>query len=127
MKPIAVYGPAMMQKTFNPYSLIPDQKRDYDGYKAANIDDQYEGMVSLYKALVESKNAPAVWLLDNMGITESKDYLEKMGITLPDNGLSIALGGLKNGLTPVDMMQSYGTFARGGDTMPANTIDRIYK
>src|SRR5699024_10522179 len=39
MKPIAVYGPALMREKYEPYSLIPDQKKEYDGYTATNIDD----------------------------------------------------------------------------------------
>lgn len=126
IKPIAVYGPAMMKKKFQPYSLIPDQKKDYNGYSATNYDGQYDGVVSIYQALVQSKNTPAVWLLNNLGIADAKAYLKKMGITLPDKGLSIALGGLKEGLTPMDMMQSYGTFAHNGEMISAHTIDRIY-
>src|SRR5699024_8015459 len=60
-------------------------------------------------------------------ITDAKDYLEKMGVTFPDKGLSIALGGLKQGLTPIEMMQGYGTFAHNGDMVASHTIDRIYK
>lgn len=126
MKPIAVYAPAMMREKYQPYSLIPDQKVAYDGYTATNYDGQYDGAVSLYQALVESKNAPAVWLLENIGISDAKGYLEKMGISLPDDGLAIALGGLKQGLTPLDMVQSYRTFAHNGQVTDAHTIDRIY-
>ncbi|MEN1970243.1 transglycosylase domain-containing protein [Lentibacillus sp. N15] len=126
MKPIAVYGPALMQKKFQAYTLIPDQKIDYKGYTATNYDGQYDGAVSIYQALVASKNAPAVWLLNNLGIAEAKGYLKNMGISLPDKGLSIALGGLKEGLTPIDMMQSYRTFAHNGEVIPAHTINQLY-
>ncbi|MGY0692843.1 transglycosylase domain-containing protein [Virgibacillus sp. FSP13] len=126
MKPIAVYAPAMMKDNYQPYSLVPDQKIERNGYIATNYDDQYDGAVSIYEALVESKNAPAIWLLDQIGIPYAKDYLEKMDISLPDDGLAIALGGLEQGLTPLDMVKSYRTFVHDGKTIETHSIDRIY-
>src|SRR5699024_365041 len=86
LKPLAVYGPAMM-KEYDPYSLIIDEERSYDGYTATNYDHHYEGSVSIYDALTKSKNAPAVWLLDQIGINYAKDYLNKMNMKIPDEGL----------------------------------------
>lgn len=126
MKPLAVYGPAMMLGDFGPYSLIPDEKIAFDGYTAQNYDDTYDGAVTVYDALIKSKNAPAVWLLDQIGIRYAKDYLEKMNINIPDDGLAIALGGLTTGVTPLDMVQGYRTFVHGGEFVEAHAIDKIY-
>ncbi|WP_164669557.1 transglycosylase domain-containing protein [Virgibacillus doumboii] len=126
MKPIAVYGPAMMKETFQPYTLVRDQKVEINGYTATNYDGEYSGAVSIYEALVESKNAPSVWLLNQIGIPYAKDYLNKMNITIPDKGLAIALGGLSEGLTPLQMAESYHTFASGGEAIDAAAIDRIF-
>lgn len=126
IKPIAVYGPALMKEKYNPYSLIPDKKISFDGYTAENVLDQYEGMVSIYEALNASKNAPAVWLLDAIGIDYAKSYLSKMDISIKDNGLAIALGGLSDGITPIKMMESYRPFIHGGKYIESHTINRIY-
>ncbi|WP_174616229.1 transglycosylase domain-containing protein [Virgibacillus ihumii] len=126
MKPIAVYGPAMMKKTYQPYSVIPDQKMEINDYTATNYDDQYAGAVTIYDALVQSKNAPAVWLLDQIGISYAKDYLQQMDITIEDQGLAVALGGLSKGLTPLQMAESYRTFASGGKAIESTTISKIY-
>ncbi|WP_404451683.1 penicillin-binding protein [Virgibacillus necropolis] len=126
IKPIAVYGPAMMREEYGPYSLIPDQKASYDGYTAENVLGNYEGTVSIYEALRVSKNAPAVWLLDSIGIDYAKSYLEKMNISIEDNGLAIALGGLSKGITPIKMMESYRPFIHGGKFIESHTITRIY-
>ncbi|MBM7571467.1 transglycosylase domain-containing protein [Aquibacillus albus] len=125
MKPLAVYGPAMMLEDYQPYTFLADEQHSYDGYTAANADGQYDGTVTMYDAIRESKNAPAVWLLDQIGIGYSKSYLEKMDISLPDKGLSIALGGLENGLTPIQLVQSYRPFIHNGQWIKAHTIDRI--
>ncbi|WP_099157317.1 transglycosylase domain-containing protein [Virgibacillus ndiopensis] len=126
MKPIAVYGPGMMKEDYQPYTLLPDQKMDNDGYTVTNVDNNYAGAVSIYEALIKSKNVPAVWLLDEIGIPYAKEYLTKMDITIPDNGLAIALGGLSKGITPLEMMESYRVFAHSGEAIESHTIDRIY-
>lgn len=127
IKPIAVYGPALMEDDkFNPYSLIPDQPIDYNGYKVENANKQYDGAVSLYQALIQSKNAPTVWLLDQIGIDNAKSYLDKMNITIEDDGLAIALGGLSEGITPLQLVESYRSFANNGKVIQSSTIDEIY-
>ncbi|QKY68518.1 transglycosylase domain-containing protein [Lentibacillus sp. CBA3610] len=126
IKPVAVYGPAMMQEAYQPYTLIPDQEMEIDGYTTTNYDDQYNGAVTIYDALVESKNAPTVWLLNDIGIPYAKDYLNKLNLPVEDEGLAIGLGGLSEGLTPLQMAESYRPFANGGKTIEALTIDQIY-
>lgn len=126
MKPLAVYGPAMMQETYQPYTMIRDEEMAIDGYTATNYDDQYDGAVSIYEALVKSKNAPAVWLLNEIGIPYSKKYLDQLDLPVQDEGLAIALGGLSEGLTPLQLAESYQSFASSGETVDALTINQIY-
>ncbi|MUK90098.1 PBP1A family penicillin-binding protein [Ornithinibacillus sp. L9] len=126
IKPIAVYGPALMQEAYQPYTLIPDELNDYDGYTATNIDGKYEGIVSIYQAILHSKNASAVWLLDQIGISYAKNYLDKMDISIPDDGLALALGGLTEGISPLQMMEAYSTFINDGKVVGSSTINRIY-
>lgn len=125
-KPLAVYGPALMMKEkYHPYTLIPDQKRTYDGYTAKNYDDQYDGVVSIYDAVIYSKNAPAVWLLNEIGIVNSKKYLKKLHLPIKDEGLAIALGGLSTGVTPAALMEGYTSFAQQGNVVKAHSIHQI--
>ncbi|SNZ14360.1 penicillin-binding protein 2A [Terribacillus aidingensis] len=129
MKPLAVYGPALETGEYNPYSELPDEKKSYDDgkYSVSNYNDEYEGDITMYEALQESKNTTAVWLLDQIGIKTSKSYLEKMKIELPeDKGLSIALGGLKVGLTPLQIAEGFRTFAHEGQWIEAQSINAIY-
>lgn len=126
IKPLAVYGPAMMTDKFDAYSVIPDEEMEVDGKPVHNVDGQYDGTVSIYDALRESKNVPAVWLLNEIGIDNGKSYLKKTGTKLPDDGLSIALGGLRDGMTPLEMTKSYSSFANDGKAVEPYTISRIY-
>ena len=48
---------------------------------------------------------------------KSLEYLQKMGITTlneEDEVLSLAIGGMKNGVSPLEMASAYGTIANGG-------------
>lgn len=126
IKPLAVYGPALMRESYHPYSLLVDQKLDYDGYTAKNYDDEYAGTITLYDALVQSKNAATVWLLDEIGVSYAKKFLKQMHINIPDQGLAMALGGLSEGLTPMEVLTGYRTFAHAGKAIKPQTIDRIY-
>lgn len=126
IKPIAVYGPALMQESFHPYTLIRDEPLEYSGYIARNYDGIYDGETSIYNALIKSKNAPAVWLLNEIGISHVKDYLKQMGIPLEDDELAIALGGLKEGITPLQMASSYQMIANGGVIVSPITIEKVF-
>lgn len=124
-KPIAVYAPSLDLKLFHPYSLLKDEKLAYGDYIPENYDNQYAGKVSMFDAIVASKNAAAVWTLSEIGITKSKEYLQKVGISIKDQGLAIALGGLSDGVTPIQMANAYRTFTMNGKYSENHLIQKI--
>ncbi|WP_347552319.1 PBP1A family penicillin-binding protein [Pseudalkalibacillus hwajinpoensis] len=126
LKPVAVYGPALEKKEYSPYTLLKDEKIDYDGYSPSNYNNQYKGQLSLYDAVRISANAPAVWLLNEIGINYSKTYLEKNGIDVEDNDLKIALGGIDKGVSPFEMMEAYSPFVAEGKRVDPHFITEIY-
>jgi len=126
IKPLLVYSPALETGNFNPYSLIPNEQSALGEYKPKNYNNEYSKNMTMYKAILESANVPAVWLLNDIGIEVAKNYLEKMNISIPDRGLSMALGGLKNGLTPLELVKAYSTFGHEGDALEPFVISAIY-
>lgn len=128
-KPLAVYGPALDSGHYQPFSLLQDKKviyKKYGNYPPTNYSGRYTGEMTMYDALTISQNAPAVWLLNQIGIDRSKDYLKKMGISIPDNGLAIALGGLRRGVTPLQMAAAYTSFDNQGEKADPYFIQAIY-
>lgn len=125
IKPLAVYGPALEESKFEPYSMLVDQQLSYGDYEPRNYNNVYKNKISMYDALIESANAPAVWMLDQLGIDIGKKYLSKTGIAIPDSGLSIALGGLEEGITPLDMVKAYRAFATEGNIIQPHVITKI--
>lgn len=126
MKPLAVFAPALMTEDFDPYSMLPDEKQEWDGHVVHNYDDLYEGSISFYDALKKSKNTSSVWLLNEIGIDFSKSYLNKLDMPIEDDGLSIALGGLEKGVSPIQLVQGYRTFIHSGQMVEAHAISEIY-
>ncbi|MDA1476013.1 transglycosylase domain-containing protein [Bacillus changyiensis] len=113
-KPLAVYGPALEEKRYKPYSLLEDKQLSYNGYTPKNYDMHYDGKVSMVDALTYSKNAPAVWMLNELGVDTVKPYLNKLGMNIPDDGLSLGLGGLEKGVSPLQLAGAYRSFANLG-------------
>ncbi|WP_408055263.1 transglycosylase domain-containing protein [Sutcliffiella halmapala] len=124
-KPLAVYAPAIEEATYEPYSLLTDKLLSYDGYEPRNYHHKYLDKVSMYDAVRDSLNAPAVWTLNELGIKKSKGYLEKMDLSIPDNGLAIALGGLKEGVTPLELTKAYRNFGKNGKVVEPHFIKEI--
>src|SRR5699024_4454833 len=127
MKPLSVYAPALETGNYDPYSVLPDELEEWDGKPVRNNDDQYDGGVTLYNAVKQSKNTSAVWLLDDIGVDTGKKYLDKMHFDVgDDNARRLALGDLSVNVSPKEMMQSYRPFIHSGEMVDAYIIDDIY-
>src|SRR5690625_2574067 len=125
IKPLVIYGPALMENEYHPYVMLPDEAIEFDGHVVSNVDGKYEGYVSLYDALVRAKNAPSVWLLNELGVEQGKVYLEKMNIQIEDDGLSVALGALSEGMTPLEIVKGFSSFGNESKAVEPFTIERI--
>lgn len=128
-KPLAVYAPALEEGKYEPYSLLKDELLSYeDGqevYKPRNYHHQYKKEVTMYEAIRDSLNAPAVWALNELGVKKSKSYLDKLELSIPDNGLAIALGGLTDGVTPLELTKAYRSFGKNGKIIEPYFIEEI--
>lgn len=81
----------------------------------------------MQEAVVSSWNVPAVWLLHEIGIDRGLQFAKSLGISLPaqDRQLGIALGGLSEGVSPLQMAQAFSAFAAKGVLHQAHTITKI--
>ncbi len=125
-KPLSVYGPALESEKYKPYSMLRDEELSYDGYEPKNYNGRYDGEVSMVDAISHSVNSSAVWLLNKNGISDSKSYLEQLGMPIEDKGLGIALGGIDQGVTPLQMVKGYRSFLHEGKTIEPFVISKIY-
>lgn len=123
-KPVAVYGPAL-ELGYSPATVLDDFPLKYatpQGSKTfVNYDNRYRGLISMRTAIQYSVNTVAVKMLDKIGINEGFNFARKLGITslvesgpANDMGLSLALGGLTKGVSPLELTAAYGAFANQG-------------
>ncbi|WP_260682025.1 transglycosylase domain-containing protein [Alkalicoccobacillus porphyridii] len=125
-KPISVYAPALESGVWSPYSMLRDELLAYDNYRPKNYNHQYQGELTMYDALVQSANAPAVWLLNELGINRSLDMIGKFGFKISDHRLAIALGGLREGVTPYQLTKAYRAFNEEGRIIEPYFIKELY-
>jgi penicillin-binding protein 1A len=80
-----------------------------------NYDDAYSGVSTLARATTFSDNAVYAQVGIKAGTKRVARTAERMGIRTPvSSNYAITLGGLKQGVTPLDMAHAYQTFATGG-------------
>lgn len=124
IKPFSVYAPAL-ESGYRPDSILKDEPLSY--YDAKNFDGTYQGEATMYHAVAQSLNLPAVWLLHEMGINKGYNKAKEFGIPLAasDKYYGLALGGLETGTSPAVMASAYGVFANGGTLYEPHLITKI--
>ncbi|KRM72478.1 membrane carboxypeptidase [Lacticaseibacillus brantae DSM 23927] len=128
IKPLMVYTPAL-ENGYHYDSVLVDKKQSYgkNNYTPTNATGTYLGSVPMYTALADSLNAPAVWLLNKIGVQTGVDSLDKFGLQLKsgDQNLAAALGGVTTGFSPLQMARAYSAFANGGSIVEPHFIRKI--
>ena len=124
MKPLSVYAPAL-ESGYKPDSILQDVPQEY--YDAKNYSGTYQGEVPMYQAVAQSLNLPAVWLLHEIGLNKGYNKAQEFGIPLDksDKYYGLALGGLENGTSPMQMAAAYGAFANQGRVYQPHLITKI--
>nr|WP_137110834.1 penicillin-binding protein 1C [Rhodobacter sp. SY28-1] len=119
LKPL-VYALAFDEGLGHPETMIDDKPMSFGAYAPQNFDKLYMGTIRMREALQLSRNIPVVELTDALGPAKLISAMEKAGMqpVFPGDqpGLAIALGGV--GVSLSDMVQLYGTLARGGVARP---------
>ncbi len=133
MKPLVSYLPAL-DNGYTAGSAIMDEPIKNIGGRPwpRNWYGGYWGPTPIRRAVEQSSNAAAVKALEEIGIETSMKYLERMGIidydhpdkdsfitaeenpVYNDQNLALALGGMTEGITPLDITAAYGSIANDG-------------
>ena len=117
IKPIAVVGPAIQKRIITASSIYDDTVEDFPGgYHPVDYNKPL-GEITVRRAIESSQNIPFVEIMQELTPSTSIDYLEDLGITTlteEDNNLSLALGGLEKGISPLEMAAAYATIANDG-------------
>lgn len=126
-KPISVYAAAIDRYGMLPSSLADDTQRPFGSYAPQNSGGHYYGMVTLREALSKSLNVASVDLLNRTDVDSARNYAQRAGITLSDQdrNLSLALGALTDGVSPMALCGAYAPLANGGNAVIPHLIRRI--
>ncbi|MFP5364630.1 MAG: transglycosylase domain-containing protein [Thermoleophilia bacterium] len=91
---------------------VPDST---ERFTVNNYEDAYSGVSTLARATTFSDNAIYAQVGIKVGTKRVARTAERMGIRTPvSTNYAITLGGLKQGVTPLDMAHAYQTLATGG-------------
>ena len=116
LKPF-VYAAAFDQGLVQPGSILADDPSAWQGFMPQNMDHTYIGDLTAAEALAESRNLPAMHLLQQIGIPTAGRLLEACGLEglaqqSVQAGLDLAIGGCV--VSPRDLAEAYATLARLG-------------
>ncbi|GAA0347936.1 PBP1A family penicillin-binding protein [Bacillus carboniphilus] len=116
IKPILDYAPAIEYLKWSTYHQIVDEPYTYSkGQPVNNWDEDYYGQMSIRKALAMSRNIPAVKALQEVGLENAQDFAVSLGLPLQDEIYeSYAIGGLRKGVSPLQMAGAYAAFGNEG-------------
>lgn len=121
-KPLADVLPGIEEGIITPATLYADiytvfgggyDPENYNGF--ASTDDPYR---TVRRAITTSQNIPFIKVLAELGTEKSLEYLRKMGFTTLDDvndaTLPLAIGGLHNGVSPLEMAAAYAMISNDG-------------
>ena len=119
IKPVAVYAPALENGIINKSSVYEDKPITIGTWSPVNYYKGYKGKMSVKYAIELSTNTVPIQILQKLGVNKSYDFLsQKLGITSlteSDRNLAaLALGGLTNGVSNIELTAAYCAFANDG-------------
>ena len=129
-KPLFDYGPAIEYNNFCESTPFNDDTYTYSsGARLKNWDGNYQGVITLKKALAESRNIPAVKAFQSVDNQKIKEFVLSLGMTPEidsEGGLheAHALGAF-NGTNPVQLAGAYAAFGNGGYYTKPYSVSKI--
>src|ERR1700691_5966178 len=118
----------VIDKGASPNDTILDEPVTFETgsgpYSPHNYDDKFEGIITLRRALAQSRNIPALKLANKVGIKSVIDYAERFGITakLPPY-LPVALGSAE--ITLIEQTSAYSVFPNDGVRVTPHYITKV--
>ena len=122
IKPLAIYAPGIDSGIFTAATTFDDIPTTFKigttVWKPSNSYRGYRGLTSVRKGIEISSNIIAAKAFMEVGASTSMSYLKKFGITTLTNADAVpgalALGGLTQGMYPIEHAAAYGTLANSG-------------
>ena len=124
IKPLADVLPGIEEGTITPATIYADLKTTFGkDYEPENYNN-FTGLRTVRTALTTSQNIPFIKVMAELTPQKSIEYMEKMGISSlvhasdnkehNDENLSLAIGGMTYGISPLEMAAAYASVANDG-------------
>ncbi len=129
-KPVIDYGPAIEYLGWSTGTTVIDDEYGYSsGGAIKNFDDKFKGILTVKKALAQSRNVPALYTFQQTTNEQKLDFARSLGWSpeVTPNGTMLesdSIGGFK-GVTAIEASAAYGAFARGGIYIEPYTYTEI--
>ena len=125
IKPLVAYGPAV-DLGYGAGYVINDSPLQ-GSYSPNNSDGTFRGRISMRQAIMGSRNVCAVRMLATIGVDVGWEYGVRLGLPLVDSdrNLSLTLGGLTYGVSPLEMAGGFAAFANEGLYIEPYCVVRI--
>ncbi len=108
------YGPSSVIDS-QPLNLIVPNSGGKEHFIVHNFGNQYSGPITLANATAISDNSVFTQVGISVGVQRVARMAKAMGIRTPvSSNYAMILGGLRIGVTPLDMAHAYETIAEGG-------------
>jgi membrane peptidoglycan carboxypeptidase len=119
-----VYEAALRDHKITLATILNDTPTDFNGYRPTDWDNRWMGPLTARRALIMSRNVPAVEVGQMEGMTNVIALAHQMGITSHlDPGLATAIGG--SDITLYEHVQGYQVFADQGRRVDLNVIREV--
>ncbi|MGA2926481.1 MAG: transglycosylase domain-containing protein [Solirubrobacteraceae bacterium] len=107
---------------FLPAGWLPEDPT----WSVHTAEETYQGTINVTKATVVSDNTVFAQLAADLGWRKLDATAHAMGITSPlDGNPAEVIGGLRVGVTPLEMADAYATLANGGTHIAPTIIDHV--
>ncbi len=111
-----------------PATVVPDEPTTFlfgdEPYEPRNYEDEYDGLITLRRALAHSRNCATVRLAEMVGYDTVARFWKRFGTaTSPKPYPSIALGAFE--ATPFEIATAYTVFPNLGEIRKLHAIKRI--
>jgi penicillin-binding protein 1A len=114
------------QTYYNSHELLPGWLPGYPSYHVQTAEHSYQGNISVTKATTLSDNTVYAQLDADVGPDEVRSTAYAMGITSHLDGLPAeGIGGLRIGVSPMEMADAYATLASGGVHIAPTAITKV--
>jgi penicillin-binding protein 1A len=121
---------AAIDRGYTPATIIMDTPTTFPGaagspvYTPMNYDRKFEGAITLRRALEDSRNVPAVRVMEQLGPQHVIQYARRLGLQSPlPPYLAVALGAAEATLT--EMTSAYSVFPNQGVRMRPYPILKV--